>query len=92
MHAQLLQWWPTLCDPMDCSSPGSSVHGILKAKITEWVAMPSSRDLPNPGTKHMSSALQVGSLLLRHPHGALLYRNRSINTASENQVDLITGG
>ena len=34
---------PTLCDPMDCSLSGSSVHGILHAKILEWVAMPSSR-------------------------------------------------
>ena len=34
---------PSLCDPMDCSSPGSSVHGILQARILEWVAMPSSR-------------------------------------------------
>ena len=34
---------PTLCDPMDCSPPGSSVHGILQARILEWVAMPSSR-------------------------------------------------
>ena len=33
----------TLCDPMDCSPPGSSILGILKAKILEWVAMPSSR-------------------------------------------------
>ena len=33
-----------LCDPMDCSSPGSSVHGILQASILEWVAMPSSRE------------------------------------------------
>ena len=32
-----------LCDPMDCSLPGSSVHGILQARILEWVAMPSSR-------------------------------------------------
>ena len=32
----------TLCDPMDCSPPGSSVHGILQARILEWVAMPSS--------------------------------------------------
>ena len=31
------------CDPMDCSPPGSSVHGILQARILEWVAMPSSR-------------------------------------------------
>ena len=31
-----------LCDPMDCSPPGSSIHGILQARILEWVAMPSS--------------------------------------------------
>ena len=40
MHAQL---WLILCDPTDCSPPGSSVHGILQARILEWVAMPSSR-------------------------------------------------
>ena len=34
---------PTLCDPMDCSPPGSSVHGILQAGILEWVAFPFSR-------------------------------------------------
>ena len=34
---------PTLCDPMDGNLPGSSVHGILPARILEWVAMPSSR-------------------------------------------------
>ena len=33
----------TLCDPTDCSPPGSSVHGILQARILEWVAMPSPR-------------------------------------------------
>ena len=38
-----LQSCSTLCDPMDCSPPGSSVHGILQARILEWVAMPSSR-------------------------------------------------
>ena len=37
------QLCPTLCDPMDCSSPGFSVHGILQAKILEWVAIPFSR-------------------------------------------------
>ena len=41
--AQSPQSCPTLCDPMDCSPPGSSVHGILQARILEWVAMPSSR-------------------------------------------------
>ena len=34
---------PALCDPMDCSPPGSSVHEILQARILEWVVMPSSR-------------------------------------------------
>ena len=33
---------PTLCDPMDCSLPGSSVHGIFQARILEWVAIPFS--------------------------------------------------
>ena len=37
------QLCPTLCDPMDCSLPGSSVHGILQARILEWVAYPFSR-------------------------------------------------
>ena len=36
---------PTLCDPMDCSPSGSSVHGILQARILEWVAIPSPGDL-----------------------------------------------
>ena len=37
------QWCPTLCDPMDYSLPGSSVHGILQARILEWVAISFSR-------------------------------------------------
>ena len=38
----VLQSCPTLCDPMDCSPPGSSVHGIFQARIVEWVAIPFS--------------------------------------------------
>ena len=37
------QWYPTLCDPMDCSPPGSSVHGVFLARIFEWVAISFSR-------------------------------------------------
>ena len=48
MHAQLLHSCLTLCDLMDCSLPGSSVHGILQARILEWVAMPSSRESSQP--------------------------------------------
>ena len=43
MHAEWLQLCPTLCDPMDCNSPGSSVLGIIQARILEWLVMPSSR-------------------------------------------------
>ena len=43
MHARSLQSCLTLCHPMYCSPPGSSVHGILQAGILEWVAMSSSR-------------------------------------------------
>ena len=43
MCAQLLQLCLTLCTPMDCSPPGSSVHGISQARILEWVAISSSR-------------------------------------------------
>ena len=44
-----------LCDPVDCSLPASSVHGILQARILEWVAVPC-RDLSNPGIKPTSPA------------------------------------
>ena len=46
----------TLCDPMDC------IHGILQARILEWVAFPFPGDLPNPGIELGSPALQVDSL------------------------------
>ena len=41
--SEVAQSCPTICDPMDCSLPGSSVHGILQARILEWVAIPFSR-------------------------------------------------
>ena len=42
-RAKSLQSCPTLCSTMDCSPPGSSVHGMLQARIREWVVMPSSK-------------------------------------------------
>ena len=48
MRAKLLQSCPTLCDLMDCSLPGSSVHGILQARILERVAIPFSRGSSQP--------------------------------------------
>ena len=42
-ESEVAQLWLTLCDPMDCSPPGSSIHGILQARILEWVAISFSR-------------------------------------------------
>ena len=55
------QLCPTLCDPMDYSPPGSSIHGILQARILEWVALPSPRDRPNPGIEPRSPVSQADS-------------------------------
>ena len=54
VHAKLLQLCLTLCDPMDCSLPGSSVHGILQARILEWVPCPPPGHLPDPGIEPAS--------------------------------------
>ena len=43
VKVKVAQLCPTLCDPIDCSLPGSSVHGIPQARILEWVAIPFSR-------------------------------------------------
>ena len=51
-----------LCDPMDYSPPGFSVHGTLLTRILVWVAFPSPGDLPNPGIELESIELQVDSL------------------------------
>ena len=66
MHAKLLQTCLTLCDPMDCRPPGSSVHGILQGRILEGVAMPSFRGSSQGSNPHLLHLLhwQEGSLLL----------------------------
>ena len=56
----------TLCDPMDYSPPGSSVHGILQARILEWVPFPPG-DLPDPGIKPRYPALQADALTSEPP-------------------------
>ena len=67
----------TPCDPMDCNPPGSSTHGILQARILEWVAMTFSRQTSQPGDRtHMSSVYlhwQGSSLPLVPPEKPLNY-------------------
>ena len=48
---------PTLCDPMDCSLPGSSVHGIFQAIVLEWIAISFSRGSSQPGDQTWSPTL-----------------------------------
>ena len=52
--AKLLQLWPTLCDLMDCTCQAPLVHGILQTRMSEWIAVPLSGDLPDPGIKPAS--------------------------------------
>ena len=64
----------TLCDPMNCSPPGSSVHGILQARILDWIAILSLGHLPNPGIEPRSPAFQADSLLSEPPANMYIYR------------------
>ena len=64
----------TLCDPVGCRPPGSSIHGLLQARTLEWWPSPSPGDLPDPGTNlvapALAPALQAGPSLLSHPESA----------------------
>ena len=65
--AKSLQSCPTLCNLKDCSSPGSSAHGILQARILEWVAMPFSRGSSRPRDQICTSCIScIGRQVLYH--------------------------
>ena len=57
-ESEVTQLCLTLCDPMDCSPPGSSIHGIFQAKVLEWVAISSP-----PRDQTVSPALWTDTLL-----------------------------
>ena len=61
MLSEVAQLCPTLCDPVDCSPPGSSIHGTLQARILEWVAISFSRVSSRPGDQTLVSRI-VGRL------------------------------
>ena len=80
IRIQLLQSCLTLCNPMDCSPLGFSVHGILQSRILEWVAMPSSRGSSWPRDRTCISCLllwQTDSLPLVPP-GKLAWLAREL--------------
>ena len=61
--SEVTQSCPTLCDPMDCSLPGSSVHGIFQQEYWSGLPFPSLGDHPNPGIEPGSPTLQTDALL-----------------------------
>ena len=66
MCAKLLQLCPILCDPIDYSPPGFSVHGTLQARILGWVAMSSSRGSSQPRDRTCDSCISCISGRLYH--------------------------
>ena len=57
MKVLVAQLCPTLCDPMDCSPPGSSVHGILQVRILKWIVISSSRESSRPRNRTQVSCI-----------------------------------
>ena len=84
MHAKLLHSYSTLCESMDCSLPGSSVHGVLQARILEWLPWLPPGDLPDPEIKLES--LRSPALAGRFFTSGTTWEALSINVAMGNMV------
>ena len=81
MHAKLLKSCPTLCNPMDYSHLGFSVHGILQVRILEWVAKPSSRGSSPPRYRTcISCALCIGRHIVFHCFRGYRFKRWRINS------------
>ena len=66
-ESEVAQSCPTLCDPIDCSLPGSSIHGIVQAKVREWVAISySKRPLLNVPVD-VNIDFKINNVALRNP-------------------------
>ena len=68
LYVLCAQWCLTLCDPLVCSLPGSSVHGIFQARYWSGLPFATPGDLPDPGIKPMSLSL-AGGLFTAEPPG-----------------------
>ena len=73
-----LQMCPTLCNPRDCSQPGSSFHGIFQAKYWSGSLFPSPGNLPDSGIEPRSPALQVDALPFELPGNPKTYTNATL--------------
>ena len=79
----------TLYHPMDCSLPDSSVHGVLQARIVEWVVISCSRGSSGPRNRTGSPALQVDSLPISGLEKTLLY-SHTPNLSSWFKISFLT--
>ena len=84
MHAKSLQLCPTLCDPTDGSLSGSSLHGILQARIREWIVMPC------PGITNLDSILKSRNITLLTKIHIVMYRCESwtVKKAQHHRINV----
>ena len=75
LHVCVAQSCPTLCHPMDCSLPGSPVHGILQARILEWVAISFSRGSFQPRDQTQVSCIAGRFFIIWATREAHILRN-----------------
>ena len=87
MKVEVTQSRLTVCDLTDCSLPGSSVHGILQQGYWSRWPFSSQGDLPNPGIKPKSPALQVDSLLSEPPGKPEKASHLHFSTARESWLE-----
>ena len=78
-ESEVAQSCPTLCDPMDYSLPGSSIHWISQARILEQIVISFSRGSSRPGIKPMSPALAGESFTTESPRKPLLLLKRALS-------------
>ena len=91
-ESEVAQSCPTLCDPVDCSPPGSSIHVILQARILGGLPFPSQGDLPDPGIEPRSPASQADALTSEPPGkpNRVITMHQSIFSVSE-KVEFLNG-
>ena len=70
-ESEVAQSCPTVCNPMDYSPPGSSIHGIFKARMLEWVAISFSKGSSWPRDRSQVSRIVADALLYRSSHQQL---------------------
>ena len=81
----------TLCDLMDFSPPGSSVHGFSRQGYWSRLLFPSPGDLPDPGIEPSSPALQADSLMFEPPgHGSLIPKWMSLDPVKVGPIPIIS--